>query len=203
MFDALVQHGSFSAETVKDPALAAQSYERALLLARKRAAAEPQNFSASNELATLLSMTGEYSAMQGNEKKALDRSREAIQLSETLLTSAPEAQPRKLLAQSFSSLAFCQNMLKQSGEAITSGRRALESRSGKRLGQDQPGHGLRAYWPISAGGTYSCRNQRFEIRKANAAAIWWWNCLTISKKRGIDHPDAGKVRELVRATGDR
>ena len=126
MFVALVQHGSFSAETVKDPALAAQSYERALLLARKRAAAEPQNFSAYNELATLLSMTGESYAMQGNEKKALDRSREAVQLSETLLTSTPEAQPRKLLAQSLSSLAFCQNMLKQSGDATTSALRALE-----------------------------------------------------------------------------
>lgn len=202
MFVALVQHGSFSVETVKDPALGAQSYERALPLARKRAAAEPQNFSAYNELATLLSMTGESYAMQGNEKKALDRSREAIQLSETLLTSAPEAQPRKLLAQSLSSLAFCQNMLKQSGDATTSALRALELDPASIWSKINlaMAYVLTGQYPLAEPILVEIKDLKLGTQRSGDVVV---ELLGDLKKRGIDHPDAAKVRELVRATGNR
>jgi WD40 repeat protein/tetratricopeptide (TPR) repeat protein len=202
MFVALVQHGIFNVETVKDPALATQSYERALPLAKRRVAAEPQNFSAQNELVTLLNLTGESYAMQGDAMKALDLSREAVQLCETLLTSAPGAQPRKLLAQSLSSLAFCQNMLKQSGDAITSGLRALEVDPASVLSKINlaTAYVLTGQYPLAEPILVEIKDLKTGTRRSGDVVV---ELLDDLKKRGIDHPDAGKVRELVRATGDR
>jgi WD40 repeat protein/tetratricopeptide (TPR) repeat protein len=209
---ACLQHGIFSLGSLHEPAFAVESYERALNLAKKLAAAQPTDSAARTELVVVSTFLSEGYIAAKQPDKALIASLDALKWSEKeAQAKSSDTQAQKKLADAWANLAYAQLCNRQPREAIDSARKGLE--------KDPTSSWLKANLATAYlfNGEYSQAEPIYrEIKDAEIAATplqsWSVHALAAQKKNyadvvahafgelkglGVEHPDTEKARELL------
>jgi tetratricopeptide (TPR) repeat protein len=204
LMTACIQHGAFSFASLQEPAFALESYRRALDLAKKDAAAKPDNFDAQKDLFLVHTLMCESFAAVKQPDKALSSALDAVRAMEQAATKKPgDAEARKLLAQGWGNLAYTQIMNRQPQEAINSASKGLEQDPSQTL--------IKANLAIAF--IFNNEYAKAEpilvsIKDVKANDKQTYVDLVLKsfdelKQFGVDHPDTQKARELLRPSTPR
>ena len=194
---ACLQHGVFSFASLKEPAFALESYERALTLAKSMATAEPKNFGAQKDLFLVHTFMSESYVALKQTQKALVASLEALGVIEKAAQQGPSnPETRNLLGEAWGNLAYNQIVARKPTEAINSALKGLK--------QDPTQTLIKA----NLADAYLFNSEYAkaepilrEIKDVKAGDKTYADVILKSfdelKKLGIEHPDTQKAREFL------